>query len=102
MADPEKDLYELLEEVHDRDSFLKFLQTLIADREIAEQMERDDPEKFRWVGPNGWENGAISTYLESASCYFLNSPMCPHRDSATAPLTWRDLAEFLYFGKIYE
>jgi hypothetical protein len=100
-----KKLEELLQSVTDRDSFLAFLSALIADRKAAEERERSNPDRYRWGAavPGDWEHSSISSYLGAAACYFKH-PIYSHRDtpSHSAPLSWRDFAEFLYLGKIYE
>ena len=91
---PEKQI----ENIVDKESFMKFLQAFIADRESAEMLERKEPEKHQWGGANNWQNSSISHFLESGSCYFTDGP---HRHEGSE-LSWKDLANFLYFGKIYE
>lgn len=94
---------ELLDAVSDRDTFLAFLAALIVDREHAEDIERSNPKFHQWGGAGNWQNSSISAFLGAGSCYFQH-PDYPHRDSPShaSPLSWRDFAEFLYFGKIYE
>jgi rhamnogalacturonyl hydrolase YesR len=87
-------LHEALDKVKDKASFFEFLHVLIEDREVAEALEQESPEKWQWGGANGWQNSAISSFLECASCYF--------NEESSEELSWRDFAEFLYFGKIYE
>lgn len=87
-----------MESVADKESFLEFLEALVKDREEAEKIESNDPQKWSWGGANGWQNSDISMFLESASCYFHEGPHCHSGDN----LSWKDLAQFLYFGKIYE
>lgn len=91
----------LLDQVKDKESFLTFLQALIENREVAEKMERENPKYWQLGGANGWQNSSISAFLEAASCYFDN-PNYEHRDVPSPPISWHDLAVFLYFGKIYE
>ena len=89
---------ELLDLVIDRDSFIQFLDALISDREKAESIENDNPKKYRWSGANSWQNTTISSFLEAASVYFMEESQ-RHNGNACE---WKDLADFLYFGKIYE
>lgn len=93
-----KSLYELLEAVNDLPSFMAFVAALAAEREAAEQLEREEPARYQLGGALGWQNGSISTYLEAALAYFEDSGWA---ESSERP-TWRDLAQFLYMGKIYE
>lgn len=41
---------ERLDSVVDRESFLAFVRALIEEREEAERIERDEPERYRWGG----------------------------------------------------
>jgi hypothetical protein len=90
---------ELLDMVDSRETFLTFVAALIEDRQQADALEAGDPQRYRWSGANGWENGTIAMFLEGALAY-AQSPNWPERQS-DAP-TWRDLAKFLFLGKIYE
>ena len=101
MNEADKTPEELLTAVHDPKSFFAFLDAFIGDRERAEQMEREQPEHWQWGAAGGWQNRSISAFLGAGSCYFAN-PKYPNRDMPLAAPTWRDFAEFLYFGKIYE
>ncbi len=89
----------LLDEVVDRDSFIAFVRELIAEREEAERIEREEPDRHRWGGALGWQNGDISAFLEAGLRGYF-TPGEGHRPAAVP--TWRMFAEFLYFGKIYE
>ena len=89
---------ELLGRVVDCKSFTEFVSALAEEREEAERMERAEPEKWKWGGPMGWQHADISQYLAAALPYFTKR----EKDSAVAQPSWRDLAEFLYHGKIYE
>jgi len=95
---PTKTPEELLEGVHDRNTFMEFVWALVADRESAEQLERADPKRYQLGGAGNWQNGSISTFLGGAASYFEDSEWA----SGTAQPSWRDLAQFLYLGKIYE
>lgn len=88
---------ELLDKVLDRDSFITFVTALAAEREQAEQMERDDA-RYQFGGAHNWQNGSISSFLHASLAYFDSKPC---HEPETAP-TWKMLADFLYHGKIYE
>lgn len=90
---------ELLEAVKDRGTFLAFVGALIQDRREADAVEAGDPQRYRWSGANGWQNGTIAAFLDGALAY-AQSPNWSARQS-DAP-TWKDLAKFLFLGKIYE
>jgi hypothetical protein len=89
---------ELLEKVSDRKSFMEFAWALIHDREEAERIEREDPQLWQWGGANNWQNSSISAFLSAAVAHFEN----PSKMTGDERPTWRDVAEFLYMGKIYE
>ena len=84
--------------VTDRDSFVRFVEYLAADRFAAADVEKSDPQRYQWSGAAGWQNTEIPAFLEGALAGAL-----AQRDwgTGTAP-SWRDLAVFLYLGKIYE
>jgi len=83
--------------VHDRDSFVVFVQTLIADREDAEAKESAHQDRFMCGGANGWHNLLISSYLECALAGLMNRTEWTSMEQPS----WRDLANFLYAGKTY-
>jgi hypothetical protein len=90
---------ELLDLVHDRESFLDFAQALADERREAEEIELSQPENYKWgAGALGWYNTCISQFIEAAMSHFepdAEGPVIEH-------VTWKDLAEFLYSGKIIE
>ena len=92
-------LNELLDQVTDFPSFLRFVEVLANERMEAEKLERADPERYRWSGALGWQNTCISTFLRGGIAY-AQSPA--EIVDENPPGTWGDLATFLYFGKIYE
>jgi len=77
---------------------MAFVWALVADRESAEALERADPKHYQLGGARNWQNGSISTFLGAAASYFDDADWA----SNTAQPSWRDLAEFLYLGKIHE
>lgn len=97
MAGDEDALYAALERVADRASFLAFVRRLIADREDEVAKEHAHPSSPYGPGANGWENGAIETYLDAAVAW----AEAPATAFPEAP-SWRTFARFLYAGKHYE
>ncbi|MDR3457905.1 MAG: hypothetical protein P4N60_10700 [Verrucomicrobiae bacterium] len=99
----ESELKKILDEVHNEESFLKFVQCLIANRldEIKEETKKSSPPIG--TGANGWENTTVESYLEAASAWAADSnfgrslPGGLFRDNS-----WHQFATFLYAGKIYE
>ena len=78
--------------VNDRKSFVRFVHALIADREDAERLEKVVG------GTSDWQNSSISTFLE---CALAGAEAQRKWGTDPAP-SWKDLAIFLYLGKIYE
>jgi hypothetical protein len=78
-------LIEKLEGVKNLDSFLEFVDALIADR--------------RAIG-GAWENQSIEAYLDAAAAWARDSKGQANGISEKA--TWHTFATFLYCGKIYE
>ena len=91
-------LADQLEMVHDRDSFIAFVEAMAAEREDAEHIERTEPEQHEFVGALDWQNGTISMFLDATLGYFVPSP---YKQPESTP-SWKMFAEFLYYGKIYE
>ena len=84
--------------VTDKDSFVRFVEFLVDDRVAAHKVEKADPERYQWGGADGWQNTEIPAFLEGA---LAGSLAQRNWGTDTAP-SWRDLALFLYLGKIYE
>jgi hypothetical protein len=84
--------------VHDRESFVRFVEALIAQRAEADALESEFPDAYRWEGAAGWQNGSIASFLESA----LSGAVAQEKWGSKRAPSWRDFAEFLYLGKIYE
>lgn len=89
---------ELLDQVTDRDSFIAFVTALAQEREKAEQLEREEPVRYQLGGAYDWQNGDIASFLQAALQYFKPGMF---RQPEETP-SWKMMADFLYFGKIYE
>jgi hypothetical protein len=85
--------------VVDRESFMRFAEALIRDREEAEELERQSPEQYRWGGANDWQNGSISQYL---GCALAGAEAQREGWGSDVGVSWRELAILLWLGKIYE
>ena len=91
------ELHEALDRVDGPTSFIEFVEHLIADR----QEEQDDQVDMFGRGPNGWENHSIEDFLEAAVRWAKDSRF--GRDQGLESVSpWKQFAEFLYCGKIYE
>ena len=99
----ENELIKLLGEVHDEQSFLKFVGALIADQADEVEKEKIKPSSPYGAGANGWENITIENYLEAASAWASSSNFGrKNRAEKFNDNCWNQFANFLYAGKIYE
>jgi hypothetical protein len=89
---------DLLDTVHDRESFIAFASALAEERDRAEQIERDNPGTYIIDGALGWMNGSIGQFIEAGLTHFEPAP----DEKPIETPTWKDLAMFLYCGKIIE
>lgn len=80
---------ELLDRVIDRKSFIEFVTALAEEREEAEQMERDEPVRYRLGGAHNWHNGSISSFHYASLAYFDSKRFS---EPEAAP-SWKVLAE---------
>ncbi|RUV01732.1 hypothetical protein EOB36_12270 [Mesorhizobium sp. M6A.T.Cr.TU.017.01.1.1] len=90
----------LLKKVQDLPSFVRFIDALSKDRKDADRKEATEP-----AGPdtgwNGWENGSLSTFLESSVAWFKeNERGDPAFLAGDNP--WKAAARVIYAGKYYE
>lgn len=86
------------DEVTDRGSFIKFVEALIEDRTAADKLEAKDPKRYQMGGANDWQNSSIAFFLDCA----LAGATAQKVWGDEAGVSWRDLAVFLWLGKIYE
>jgi hypothetical protein len=94
-------LSEMLENVADEKSFLRFVEALIADRERAAKAKKENP-----VGPwvpdtGGGQNTSIERFLECAAAWATDSDFGLEQGLVEGN-PWKRFAAFLYAGKIYE
>ena len=78
-------LTEKLDTVTSLDTFLEFVDELIADRHA--------------VG-SAWQHDSIESYLEAATAWARDSR--GQDGGITQEATWQTFANFLYCGKVYE
>jgi hypothetical protein len=89
---------DLLDQVTDKQTFIRFVQALADERERAQEIENKHPKVYVVDGALGWKNGDISSFLYAALECFTSQPVSYSDQSPS----WKMFAEFLYFGKIYE
>ncbi|ARV08297.1 hypothetical protein BTO05_01065 [Winogradskyella sp. PC-19] len=90
------DLNELLERVNSKDTFLQFVKALKDDKIDEDEKEKTNPSSPYSSGANGWENGTISSFLESIEAYGEDSEQIKDEPN------WKSFALLLYAGKFYE
>jgi hypothetical protein len=95
------ELTDTLRSVNDAQTFLRFVQALIDDRKNEVQKATTQSSSPYGPGPNGWENGTIETFLEAAMAWAKDSGFAEAQTIADKN-PWREFAQFLYMGKIYE
>lgn len=83
-----------LNQVTDRESFIAFVKALIKDRDLAKEIENENPQKYKYGLALDWQNGNIEDFLDGAVSWL--------EDSARDDISWKLMAEFIYCGKIYE
>jgi hypothetical protein len=91
-------IVELLDRVHDRESFLAFAYAFAEERRRVEGIEAANPEAYQWGGAEGWNNNCISLFIEGGLSHFEPRPDGTVIDDPT----WKDLAEFLWCGRFME
>lgn len=94
------DLQAKLDAVMDEGSFVAFVAALAADRADEVKNEKEAPSSPYGPGANGWENGSIESFLESAAAWATDWEDSPQYQSPTNP--WKRCAEILFAGKSYE
>ena len=90
---------DLLDAVCDRDSFIAFVNALASERERAQEIEREHPERYVVDGALGWMNGDIQSFLYATLDYFADGPL---KDPVPTDPSWKMMAEILWCGKIVE
>jgi hypothetical protein len=92
------DLFDLLENVRDRQSFMAFAEALAEERDRAEEIELNNPDIYVVDGALGWKNASISQFIEMGLTHFEGNLNRPPVETPT----WKDIAMFLWRGKIIE
>ena len=95
-----EDLKSRLDAVHDEDTFIAFVSALASDRAAEVKKEKESPSSPYGPGANGWENGTIEAFLESAAAWAEDWKASPQYRPPANP--WKRCAEILYSGRGYE
>jgi hypothetical protein len=80
---------DIIDNIDSLESFLTFVKALEDDARL-------DESRPHACGTRGWENGTIEAFLEAMHAWATDSGALP-----SVP-TWRDVAQLLLAGKIYE
>lgn len=86
------------EKVHDWRTFIEFLKVLSQEEAEAKKLLAENPDEYKYSSILGWENDGISNYLDAISSCLEDG----HRFNDSKQLSWKELAEIFYMGKIYE
>jgi hypothetical protein len=90
-----------LDAVCDEETFIAFVSALAKDRADEVAKEKMQPSSPHGPGANGWENGTIEAFLDSAAEWAATSKngLQSYQKPANP---WKRCAEIIYMGKIYE
>ena len=91
----------LLDTVEDADTFLEFARVLEADRRESAKLEAASPSSPYGPDAKGWENVTIEDFLESAIAWAEDTKF-GITQGLEPQNPWKQLATFLYCGKVYE
>ena len=80
-------IYNYLNKVTDKESFLKFMKALINDY-------RNNPDE--------WENDTIDYYLDAIMAWIVDFSSCKRNDIDWDKIDYSVIAELFLAGKIYE
>lgn len=101
MSQNEDELSQVLESVHDEETFLQFLLALRDDREAAIAQEQVTPSSPYGPDARDWENTTIERFLDTAVRWARDS-VNGNPFYATPDNSWRRCADILHAAKSYE
>lgn len=81
------DVYDYLDRVTDKESFLKFMKALIDDY-------RNNPDE--------WEHDTIDYYLDAIMAWIIDFSSCERNNIDWDKIDYSTIAELFFAGKIYE
>ena len=87
---------EIINSVNSRETFLKFLESLVADRYAPIKQEKLSPSSPYGPAANGWENISLERFLEAMNAWATDT------QSLEEEPQWRGFAQLLLEGKVYE
>lgn len=95
------DLERSADKVRDIQSFLDFLEVLMRDWEVASHSEKQSP-SARYSSMYGWENTTIGSFLEAAIAGARDNKLGEPGGTHAGSNPWRQAAEIMLLGKMYE
>ena len=95
-------LHEMVEKVDSKESFIRFVQALTADAEIAAAAPKLTTGGKLNLSPNGWENGSIAAFLEAMAAWAAANSGTNGKPMVSEQASWRSFAAILHSGKFYE
>lgn len=99
----DQNVYDLLEAVRDKASFITFLKALSRESDLADEELKANPGKYSYTSVFGWENGSIGAFLDASAAWLEDqAPDSDFRIQDGPSVTWKEMAEIIYAGKIYE
>lgn len=90
------DPYKYIELIKSKKDFIEFLKKLRKDKIEEDEKEKLNSKLQYSQGRNGWQNETIVDFLEAIIAYGEDD------SKKDDPPNWKDFAELLYAGKIYE
>lgn len=96
------DYIDLLEQVHSKETFLRFLKAVIADLHDSEEQESVSPSSPYGPNANDWENPTLDRFLEAMHIWSFTSYALTDELNVPEEPSWRTFAEMLAAAKVYE
>lgn len=87
--------FELIEKVHSLETFLEFIKALMLDKRDEDEKEKKEVSSPYSSGHNGWENTDIASFLDAMHAGTKDNDF-------SKEASWKNFAEIIYMGKIYE
>ena len=87
--------FELIEKVNSLETFLEFIKALMLDKRDEDEKEKLKPSSPYSSGYNGWEHNDIASFLDAIHAGTKDNGF-------SEKASWKNFAEIIYMGKIYE
>jgi len=87
--------FELIDKVNSLETFLDFLKALMLDKRKEDEKEKIEASSPYGSGHNGWENNDIASFLDAMHAGTKDNNFSEEPN-------WKNFAEIIYMGKIYE